>query len=683
MVTAFAADIRAQWQQLPEPPGAMANSFAEIAGVPGRVYAATNNGVWVTTDHMASWSPAGMDGRTIWNIVGIQDSLRGEALFASDGQELYRSLDSGRSWNTLIPATFGLILNGKNLIRWSSDDTVQSIFTSSDLGDTWSFVGTAPPSGSQGYALAVSDGVLIGYVESNGVWTIPLSGGKWTQTAFPVGNDAKSLVVSDSTIFVGGYRKYSYSTDLGKTWNTPANKGLDTMNEYFFSFAAHGGTIIANVWYGIVRTTDSGATWTRVDGTGGYPNYYGAYPGGGNTVPVEYVDGNFVAGEEGGIFKSSDGNSWQFASHGMTFPSVSAIATIGDTLFAVVDGAVFHSTDNGDTWNDHADLEQASHFAHVNGMLFCLTDNGIIWRWGNDSWHEFKSQVDWSLTSINDTLYGNSSGAIYRSTDSGATWKQVVNNLNLYINFVFSFNDTLFALQNSGTVGWPVYYSTDGGEFWNIAGTFPTGGGYFYSLEAQDSNDILMYDYGFLNLSTDHGFDWQTIDTNFVTFEESWNDQFFIGLSETDKNWSGLFRLNGTSLIQILPDTTVSQINDFAADSKYAYIGTENKSIWRTPLANLPSGVEQQNIQSNSVLTIYPNPSPNQSTISFDLPSHSPVSIKLYDELGLMRSAIFDGEMDAGQHEIPFSDTNLPNGIYEVVLTTETNSSVGNLVIDR
>ena len=624
---------------------------------------------------VATWGP----------ILGIQDSVRGEILFASVDTAIYRSSDSGRSWTEYISGTVGLILNGKNLIRWSSVDTVQSIFTSSDLGDHWTFVAGAPPWGSQGYSLAVSAGVIIGYLAGNGVWTMPLTGGAWTQTAYPVNNYIRTMVVLDSTIFAAGYT-LDYSTDLGQTWNIPVNSGLDTTypsDEGFQSFSVNGGTIVANVQYGILRSTDSGQTWMRVDGSGGYPNYYGSYPGIGNSVFVKYVDGNFVACEEGGIFKSGDGYSWQFASHGMTFPSVGAVATMGDTLFAVVNGAVFHSTDNGESWDEQGDLQQASHFVHVNGMLFALSDNGSIWRWNDGNWHRFLCRVDWSLTSIHDTLYGNSSVAMYSSTDSGATWKQVVNDLNIYLDFVFSFNDTLFALQNAGSVGWPVFYSTDGGRFWNNAGIFPTGGGYFYSLEAQDSDDILIYDYGFLNLSTDHGFNWQTVDTNFVQFEESWNDQFIVGLSESDPKWSGLFKLSGTSLVQILPDSTVSQINDFAADSKYAYIGTESKSIWRTPLTNFTSSVEQSIVQVDQPITIFPNPSPSSSTISFSLTDHSYIALNLYDELGILRSSIFDGEMDAGNHEISFADPNLPNGIYEVVLRTAINRSVARLVIAR
>jgi len=671
----------AQWQRLPDPPGAMALSFAEISGVPGRIYAATLNGVWLSTDSMVSWTPAGLQGKVISNMIAMRDSLGNDVLFAMDDYVLYRSLDSGRNWDSIVsPFSGGLITNANNLIAWNYNDTVHCISFSSDMGASWTALGAAPPGGRQGFLLASTEGVLVA-ATANTIWSMPLTGGAWTATSYTSGY-TESLQTFDSTIFVGG-AKMVISTDLGRTWNTPANKGLDTINEEFRSFAVNGGTIIANVWYGIVRSTDSGQSWTRVDGTGGYP-IYGPYPGGGYTVPIVYINGNFVAGEPGGIFKSADGSTWQFASHGMTDPAVRAIATMDDTLFAVVDGTVFHSTDNGETWDEHADIQNGYQFVRVGRMLFVLTDNGLLWRWQNGEWRSFRSPVNLALAMIDSTLYGCRWNELLISKDTGATWKQVLSFGDIdWLQYIYAFGDTLFALPNVGAAGWPVYFSTDHGIDWEPSGEFPTDGGFFYMLGAQDSNDELIYNYGRLNLSTDRGFDWQTIDTHFATFEESWNNQIYVGLSDTPASWSGLFKLKGTSLIQILPDTAVSQINDFATDSKYAYIGTEYKSIWRTSLANFSSGVEQPIIQPNKALTIFPNPSSSGSTISFSLPEHSYVSLKLFDELGIERAAIFEGELDARVHTIPFADPALPNGVYEVVLSTATNRRVGRLVIER
>ncbi|HEX5316504.1 MAG TPA: hypothetical protein VFX22_07635, partial [Candidatus Kapabacteria bacterium] len=565
-------------------------------------------------------------------------------------------------------------------IGWS--DTSQWIYISSDLGNSWYEAAPAPPNGSQGYTLIVSNEMFIGFVGSNGIWTKPLSGGSWTQASYPAGNTIKSQAVLDSTIFIAD-SKLNYSTNFGKTWNLPANKGLDSINEEFYSFAVHGGTIIANVWYGIVRSTDSGRSWTRVDGAGGYPSS-GPYPGGGYTVPVTYADGNFIVGEPGGIYRSSDGVTWQFASQGMTDPSVQSIATLNDTFFAIVNGAVYHSTDNGETWSEQADFEHAYQFVHVKGMLFALTDNGLLWRWQNGKWKFFRSPVNLALAMIDSTLYGCRWNELLSSSDTGATWKQVFSQSTIdWLQYIYAFGDTLFALPNVGAAGWPVYFSTDHGSSWEQSGEFPTDGGFFYMLGAQDSNDELIYNYGRLNLSTDRGFNWQTIDTHFATFEESWNNQIYVGLSDTPASSSGLFRLSGTSLLQILPDTAVGQINDFAADSKYAYIGTEEKSIWRTSIANFSSGVEPITTLTNQELTIYPNPSLSTSTVSFLLAERGYISLKLFDDLGVERDAIFEGELDAGQHIIPFADLRLPNGIYEVVLLTSTARSVGRLVIER
>jgi hypothetical protein len=102
-------------------------------------------------------------------------------------------------------------------------------------------------------------------------------------------------------------------------------------------------------------------------------------------------------------------------------------------------------------------------------------------------------------------------------------------------------------------------------------------------------------------------------------------------------------------------------------------------------LTDLPqSSVALPAIPASAVsLLCYPDPITSTTTISFDLPEQEHISLKVYDELGIMRSVIFDGARDAGQNSIPFAGPSLANGVYTVVLTTPEETKTGRIIIER
>jgi len=66
----------------------------------------------------------------------------------------------------------------------------------------------------------------------------------------------------------------------------------------------------------------------------------------------------------------------------------------------------------------------------------------------------------------------------------------------------------------------------------------------------------------------------------------------------------------------------------------------------------------------------YPNPFNPQTTIRFDLPESSYVTLRVYDMMGREIQALADGTLAAGIHEARFDATGLPSGSYIYQLTT-------------
>jgi hypothetical protein len=667
--------LRAQWQRLPDPPGAIALNFAQTSS--GIIVAGTNNGVWLSSDHMSSWSSAGMQGRAVPVIVSLQDSAGNNVLYATDDSLLYRSSDLGTTWNSIVsPFRGGMLTYGNELIVWNFQDTANCVSSTFD-GILWTSLGTAPPIGTEGFTLGVGAGTIIGAEQGSGIWSMPLSGGSWTQIPYPGDSEPNCLQVSDSMIVVGENIIY-YSTDLGQTWITPANKGLSTINEGIVSFAMMNGTIIANCNYGIVRSDDSAKTWTSVFGTGGYPNYHDGVYGEGDGAEINFVDGSFVSGEAGGIFRSTDGVSWQFASHGMTYYSVGDIATLADTLFACVNGAVFQSTTQGQTWNDEAQLENVSNFTNVKGILFALTNNNLLWRYSNGNWKSSACPADLALAMVDSTLFGCRWDELLISHDTGATWRQVLSGNQIdWLQYIYAFGDTLFALPNVGQAGWPLYSSIDHGNSWKFVDTFPTQGGFFDMPAAQDSSDLLIYNYRMMNFSTDHGFDWLTIDNHDATFIKTWNNQFFVGLtsyfglSDAEPNWCGLFKLRGSELVQILPDTATSTMQGFAADDQFAYISTASKGIWATDVSNPSLSVKASRPNISTSPQIYPNHFTQSTQITFTSQAAGYAEVSIMNMLGVEVARLFSGELGAGEHSFTWdADKNAcaTQGAYECLV---------------
>jgi len=60
----------------------------------------------------------------------------------------------------------------------------------------------------------------------------------------------------------------------------------------------------------------------------------------------------------------------------------------------------------------------------------------------------------------------------------------------------------------------------------------------------------------------------------------------------------------------------------------------------------------------------YPNPFNPDTTIFFELPGASRVSLKIYNAMGQQVAALVEGRLSAGSHQIQWNAGNLPSGVY-------------------
>ena len=90
-------------------------------------------------------------------------------------------------------------------------------------------------------------------------------------------------------------------------------------------------------------------------------------------------------------------------------------------------------------------------------------------------------------------------------------------------------------------------------------------------------------------------------------------------------------------------------------------------------LAGIPSEFE---LDQN-----YPNPFNPTTTIGYQLPASSFVTLKIYDVLGRIVATLVNESQNAGPHEVVFSASNLPSGVYFYRITAGAHSAVKRLML--
>jgi len=79
----------------------------------------------------------------------------------------------------------------------------------------------------------------------------------------------------------------------------------------------------------------------------------------------------------------------------------------------------------------------------------------------------------------------------------------------------------------------------------------------------------------------------------------------------------------------------------------------------------------------------FPNPFNPATTISYDIPEASFVSLKVFDINGREVRAIFNGFQEAGKYEITFDASTLASGVYVYKLEAGKFSASGRMILNK
>jgi hypothetical protein len=724
------------WKQLSGPYGD-ATAQVEIAET-GKIYVLA--GSYVTTfsklfyrDSNNSWLLSSLPYAADFQVSYLATEKGGAIFYFNTGNlnlktqtGIYRSIDDGKTWtkvlSTFFISTIRQSSSSGNLYAFQGGQNISytAIFRSTNHGATWDSLSSIPLK-STNYLVDNNDQCyfslqgspevgLVRYNPKTNLYTAVTTNitASKANTSFITFCRGSLYLRSDSSLFImkpndvleqimalpspcytffstGSGNLYTttasgqywtsfrmqVSSDLGKTWKDfdPGLKNMIVSGDYSYipyigmASDSAGKEYFAERFYGLpslYRSTDQGNSWKtfglpasqirRIQEAPGnilYVEDFRSSPGNnGNTYyyPLAgYASSNGGATWEdpsvfypslgwytGSFVKTSDGGFLYFKDSGYTVPQIYYADKSNPNTFEI-QSSVFNAYAAPSVFGTFSNRT----YALLNGDLMWTTDNGITW----EALTIPITGPGLSTFSIDamGAIYIGYGPAIYRSVDTGITWTKIITPIkNAYISTIKFASPSIIIV---GTLGDGLWKSSDNGSSWKQ--WVPA---IFDSISAVEIIASTCY------VATSNG---------------------LISSSLTSDVWRN----------QLLVDEHQSISQLFRSDSGYLYASVPDMGIWTTN-PNIPVFRAIRTASEGFDLKIDESFDHSQ-TVTFALKNYGHITLSLYDILGHKLQTISEGDFDAGQHRVPLPTSQMANGMYNVILTTDNVRAPAKLLINR
>ena len=417
------------------------------------------------------------------------------------------------------------------------------IYISSDSGKSWIVGGRGLPSNNVTSLYKYGSKL---FVTSSTIYASDDNGINWNYSGDNVWGTVTSIASNSQYLFAasGDYGLY-YSTDLGITWIRAVNNGIkkDQWGRIpITALATKDNKIYAGTWYseGIYVSTNNGDDWSLINN--GLK---------GNNISSLFINGqNLYIGIEGnGIFTSSNnGVNWSNISNNLptfsdgTAPNINAISAFKNKIYASITcfegNYIYSSSDNGKSWINNSNgvsgflnPSALQSFASSNDIFFLSGSSGLF-RLSSDasSWNNLSDNFPpstgiYDLLTLKNNLIARISDKLFYSSNSGNQWKEIsLPKPNSTLSFVGAL-DSLLIINLNG-----LYSTADLGNSWTYLNQMPI------RTYISEGKILTMYGYHTLNVSSDFGVTWNTINpvtgnyNDFLTSVDVYDNTIFCGV---------------------------------------------------------------------------------------------------------------------------------------------------------
>ncbi len=354
--------------------------FHSVARATASQASLKNEGSPLTTKVITqTWENLGIYGGIISALaVDSADNPPHGVVYAgtTSGQGLYRTLDGGDSWTGVYTSSVqALGVNETDHIVWGISQ--QGIITSADRGATWNPV--PYPSGIFGWAQLVVNGRTTLLASGNTVARSTDGGATWATAALPCSGCQVSGLTLDSL----GSRIFAatntdvYVSDLATLSFSVTGTGHGMQGIISLAASPHiadllyagTGDLGGSVRHSVFRSTDAGATWSKIYDAGSAVAYIVFHPALTQTV--------YLAGTK------YDGSSFTPMGFGAGNSELAIHSSAPYTMYGTLDQGVNRSTDGGASFqaaNQGIDGVVVQDFAQNPrdlGVFFVNTKNGL------------------------------------------------------------------------------------------------------------------------------------------------------------------------------------------------------------------------------------------------------------------------------------------------------------------
>jgi hypothetical protein len=362
--------------------------------------------------------------------------------------------------------------------------------------------------------------------------------------------------------------------------------------------------------------------------------------------------------------------------------SVYSIYSSGSFLFAGTEnGAVFRSSNNGDTWEQKISgmgVQRVNQIEGNNSTLFAGGLNGLFSSTNNgDNWTQVNYGENAEVTAVrvygNEIFAGNYNGGLFKSTNNGANWISIPG-INGTIRSIIIAENNLFVAASG------VYGSSNGGVNWvheYISGPSILMRSFYYY------NNVLRVGTGNGGKKKTGVLNGWTTDIPWINYTwgyASTGSYILAGMSNGifwSSNFGATWNDPTSSYMISIYVTSMGQNN------QYLFAGSNSGFVYRRPITQF-TGLNQSGniVPANYYLSQnYPNPFNPVTNIKFGVPANSFVTLKIFNEIGQEIITAVSSGLAAGEYEYNFDAGKLSSGIYYYRLTTGEFSHTKKMIL--